>query len=47
VADLTVAGPEGATGTLKARWTEGAAKARAQVHGTLGKTTGAAEAGAP
>jgi hypothetical protein len=47
VADLTVAGPEGATGTLKARWTEGGAKARAQVHGTFGKTTVAAEASAP
>ena len=47
VADLTVAGPEGATGTLKARWTEGVAKARAQVRGTLGKSTVAAECPAP
>jgi pimeloyl-ACP methyl ester carboxylesterase len=46
-ADLTVAGPEGTTGTLKARWTEGVAKARAQVHGTFGKVPVAAEAGAP
>jgi hypothetical protein len=47
VADLTVAGPEGATGTLKARWTEGVANARAQVRGTLGKSTVAADGPAP
>lgn len=47
VADLAVAGPEGANGMLKARWTEGVAKARAQVRGTFGKTMVAAEAAAP
>jgi pimeloyl-ACP methyl ester carboxylesterase len=46
-ADLTVAGPEGTTGALKARWTEGVAKARAQVRGTFGKTAVAAEGAAP
>jgi pimeloyl-ACP methyl ester carboxylesterase len=47
VADLTVAGPEGTTGTLRARWTEGIAKARAHVRGTFGKSTVAAEGAAP
>jgi len=46
-ADLTVAGPEGANGTLSARWTEGVPKARSQVHGTFAKVAVAAEAAAP
>jgi pimeloyl-ACP methyl ester carboxylesterase len=47
-ADLTVIGPEeGGSGTLKAHWTEGVAKARAQIHGSFGKLTVAAEASAP
>lgn len=46
-ADLTVAGPEGDNGTLKARWTEGVARARAQVHGAFGKVAVAAEGAAP
>jgi pimeloyl-ACP methyl ester carboxylesterase len=47
VADLTVAGPEGANGALKARWTEGVARAKAQVHGSFGKDVVAAETAAP
>jgi hypothetical protein len=46
-ADLTTSGPEGANGTLKVRWTEGVAKARAQVHGSFGKTLVVAEGAAP
>lgn len=46
-ADLAVAGPEDTTGTLQARWTEGVAKARAQVQGTFGKVVVAAETSAP
>ena len=46
-ADLTVAGPEGAKGVLKARWTEGVARARAQVQGAFGKAVVAAETAAP
>lgn len=46
-ADLTVAGPEGAKGVLKARWTEGVARARAQVQGTFGNAVVAAETAAP
>jgi pimeloyl-ACP methyl ester carboxylesterase len=46
-ADLTVAGPEGVTGALEARWTEGAQRARAQVHGTFGKAAVVAETTAP
>lgn len=46
-ADLTVAGPEGANGALKARWTEGMQRARAQVHGSFGKAVVAAETTAP
>jgi pimeloyl-ACP methyl ester carboxylesterase len=46
-ADLTVAGPEGATGTLEVHWTEGVAKSRAKVHGALGKVVVAAESAAP
>ena len=47
VADLTVAGPEGANGALKARWTEGAPRARAQVQGSFGKAVVIAETSAP
>lgn len=47
IADLTVVGPAGTTGVLKARWTEGVAQARAQVRGTFGKSTVAAEGAAP
>ena len=47
VADITVVGPEGSNGTLKARWAEGVAKARAQVHGSFGKAVVAAEGSAP
>lgn len=47
VADLTVVGPAGTTGVLKARWTEGVAEARAQVRGAFGKTRVAAEGAAP
>jgi len=47
VADLTVAGPEGANGALKVRWTEGLPRAKAQVHGSLGKSVVAAETAAP
>jgi hypothetical protein len=46
-ADLTVAGPEGANGVLKARWTEGMPRARAQVHGSFGKAVVVAETTAP
>ncbi len=46
-ADLTVAGPEGANGVLKARWTEGMPRARAQVHGSFGKAAVVAETTAP
>lgn len=47
VADLTVAGPEGVSGTMKVRWTEGVARARAQAHGAFGKAIVAAEGAAP
>jgi pimeloyl-ACP methyl ester carboxylesterase len=47
MADLRVAGPEGGDGTLKARWTEGVANARAQVYGSFGRTVVAAEGPAP
>jgi hypothetical protein len=47
VADLTVAGPEGVSGAFKARWTEGVARAKAQVHGSFGKVVVAAETAAP
>jgi pimeloyl-ACP methyl ester carboxylesterase len=46
-ADLTVAGPEGANGALKARWMEGAPRARAQVRGSFGKAVVVAETAAP
>ena len=46
-ADLTVTGPEGLSGSLKALWTEGVPRARAQVHGTFAKVAVAAEGGAP
>jgi hypothetical protein len=46
-ADLTVAGPEGADGALKARWTEGVPRARAQVLGSFGKAVVVAETAAP
>ena len=47
VGDLTVVGPEGVSGALKVRWTEGVAKARAQVRGSFGKVAVAAEGSAP
>jgi pimeloyl-ACP methyl ester carboxylesterase len=47
VADLTVAGPEGANGALNALWTQGVARARARVHGTFGKAVVVAETAAP
>ena len=47
VADLTVAGPEGSKGRLKAHWTEGVPSARAQVHGTFGRVVVAADGVAP
>jgi hypothetical protein len=46
-ADLTVAGPEGANGALKARWMEGAPRVRAQVRGSFGKAVVVAETAAP
>jgi hypothetical protein len=46
-ADLTVVGPKGANGVLKARWTEGVARARAQVRGSFGKAVVGAETAAP
>jgi pimeloyl-ACP methyl ester carboxylesterase len=46
-ADLTVAGPDGVSGAFEAHWTEGAARARAQVHGTFGKANLVAETTAP
>ncbi len=47
VADLKVAGPGGVKGTLKVRWTEGVARARAQVHGAFAEVAVAAEGAAP
>ena len=47
VADVVVAGPDGANGALKIRWTEGVARARAQVHGKFGKAAVIAETSAP
>jgi pimeloyl-ACP methyl ester carboxylesterase len=46
-ADLTVAGPEGTNGVLRARWTEGMPRARAQVRGSFGKAVVVAETAAP
>jgi hypothetical protein len=46
-ADVVVAGPDGMTGTLKVRWLEGTAKARARIHGTFGKAAVVAETPAP
>jgi pimeloyl-ACP methyl ester carboxylesterase len=47
VADVVVAGPDGMNGELKIRWTEGIARARAQVRGTFGKAAVVAETSAP
>jgi pimeloyl-ACP methyl ester carboxylesterase len=47
VADVVVAGPDGMSGELKIRWTEGIARARAQVRGTFGKAAVVAETSAP
>jgi len=46
-ADVVVAGPDGVTGPLKVRWTEGTAKARAHIRGTFGKAAVVAETPAP
>jgi pimeloyl-ACP methyl ester carboxylesterase len=46
-ADVVVAGPDGMNGELKIRWTEGIGRARAHVHGTLGKAAVVAETSAP
>jgi hypothetical protein len=47
MADVVVAGPDGMSGVLKIRWTEGLPRARAQVHGTFGKAAVVAETSAP
>jgi pimeloyl-ACP methyl ester carboxylesterase len=46
-ANLSVAGPEGAKGALKAWWTEGVQRARAHVRGSFGKAIVVAETTAP
>jgi hypothetical protein len=46
-ADLVVAGPNGTDGTLRIRWTEGIARAPAQIRGSFGKAAVVAETGAP
>jgi hypothetical protein len=46
-ADVVVAGPDGANGALRIRWTEGVVRARAQVRGTFGKAAVVAETSAP
>jgi hypothetical protein len=46
-ADLVVARPDATNGALKIRWTEGVARARAEVRGTFGKAAVAAETSAP
>src|SRR5450631_143048 len=46
-ARFTLAGPAGMSGVLKVHWTEGVARARAQVHGKLADATVAAEMSAP
>ena len=47
VADVVVAGPDGMNGELKIRWTEGIARARAEVRGTFDKAAVVAETSAP
>ena len=46
-ADVVVTGPDGMNGALKIRWTEGVARARADVRGNFGKAAVVAETSAP
>jgi pimeloyl-ACP methyl ester carboxylesterase len=47
MADVVVAGPDGTNGALKVRWTEGTARARAQIHGSFARAVVVAETAAP